>query len=76
MNFQFNKFLILVLFLLNLSCVGKQEKAFSFVQLCDTQLGFNTDNYENDVDVFKRAVSQINILNPDFVVICGDLVNN
>jgi 3',5'-cyclic AMP phosphodiesterase CpdA len=31
--------------------------------------------YEHDVQTFKAAVSQINALKPDFVVICGDLVN-
>jgi predicted phosphodiesterase len=67
---------VLVLF----SCkVKKQEsfsknkqKPFSFVQLCDTQLGLG--GYKNDIKSFKTAVKQINTLNPDFVVICGDLV--
>ncbi|GAB5555529.1 MAG: hypothetical protein Sapg2KO_51200 [Saprospiraceae bacterium] len=30
--------------------------------------------YEHDVSTFKQAVTQINELKPDFVVICGDLV--
>lgn len=46
---------------------------FTFVQLCDPQLGFG--GYEQDVESFKRAVKRINVLKPDFVVICGDLVN-
>jgi 3',5'-cyclic AMP phosphodiesterase CpdA len=49
-------------------------KPFTFVQLCDTQLGMG--GYEHDVNTFKQAVKQINQLNPDFVVICGDLVND
>ena len=44
------------------------------MQLCDTQLGFG--GYEHDIKSFKIAVKQINKLNPDFVVICGDLVHN
>lgn len=46
---------------------------FSFVQMCDTQLGMG--GYEHDVKSFTLAVEQINALKPDFVLICGDLVN-
>ena len=56
------------------SCGRKEEKIFSFVQLCDTQLG--RGGYEHDIETFKQAVVQINELNPDFVIICGDLVDN
>ncbi|MFW6114536.1 MAG: metallophosphoesterase [bacterium] len=49
-------------------------KPFTFVQLCDTQFGMG--GYEHDLKTFKQAVSQINGLNPDFVVICGDLVHD
>lgn len=48
------------------------REAFSFVQLCDPQLG--AGGYEHDVKTFQQAVDQINERNPDFVVICGDLV--
>ncbi len=48
-------------------------KPFTFVQICDTQLGMG--GYEHDVKSFKQAVKQINALKPDFVVICGDLVD-
>ena len=41
--------------------------------MCDTQLGMG--GYEHDVKTFELAVEQINALEPDFVVICGDLVN-
>ena len=58
------------------SCGGTvtDRDPFTFVQICDTQLGMG--GYEHDVDSFKQAVKQINALKPDFVVICGDLVNN
>lgn len=52
--------------------VGKEKQPFSFVQMCDTQLGMG--GYEHDVLTFKQAVKQINGLPVDFVVICGDLV--
>ena len=50
-----------------------ETESFTFIQVCDTQLGFS--DYENDKDSFRQAARQINELNPDFVVICGDLVN-
>lgn len=65
------KYILLVLLIFLMSCTEKQEP-FSFVQMCDTQLGFG--GYDHDIKSFKTAVNQINALNPDFVVICGDLV--
>ena len=47
-------------------------KAFTFIQMCDTQLGMG--GYEHDVKTFELAVEQINAMAPDFVLICGDLV--
>ncbi len=52
---------------------GRLQEAFSFVQMCDTQLGMG--GYEHDVVTFRQAVEQINAMAPDFVVICGDLVD-
>ena len=49
---------------------------FTFVQVSDTQLGFGASGYAQDVANFELAVEQINALGPDFVVICGDLVND
>ncbi|MCE4565525.1 metallophosphoesterase [Maribellus sp. CM-23] len=68
-------YLLLALFVLVVSCAEKKQQPFSFVQLCDTQLGFYPEGYQQDVEKFKQAVKQINELKPDFVVICGDLVN-
>lgn len=51
----------------------KRSTPFKFVQMTDTQLGFG--GYQHDVKTFVQAVNQINVLNPDFVFICGDLVN-
>jgi len=50
-----------------------EQKSFTFVQICDTQLGMGI--YDYDVNSFRQAVKQVNALKPDFVVICGDLVN-
>lgn len=48
-------------------------EAFTFIQMCDTQLG--AGGYDHDVKTFTMAVDQINRMKPDFVVICGDLIN-
>ena len=72
--FQINKYIIISLLIFLISCTERKQKHFSFVQLCDTQLG--TGGYEHSLNSFKMAVKKINTLNPDFVVICGDLVNN
>lgn len=45
-----------------------------FVQLCDTQLGMG--GYEADKIRFQLAVEAINALEVDWVVVCGDLVND
>jgi len=50
-------------------------EAFTFVQLSDPQLGWRA-GYENDVNSLKQAVTHINALEPDLVVVCGDMVNN
>ncbi|MCM4168444.1 3',5'-cyclic adenosine monophosphate phosphodiesterase CpdA [Arenibacter antarcticus] len=73
MILRLNKYPILIaLLVLFISCDKRGQKPFSFVQLCDTQLGMG--GYAHDIKTFKQAVIQINELNPDFVVICGDLV--
>ncbi len=63
----------MLLFLSFFSFTEKDAKPFTFVQMCDTKLGMG--GYEQDMKTFKQAVKQINILNPDFVIICGDLVD-
>ncbi len=69
-----NKYFIISLFIFLISCTEREQRPFSFVQLCDTLLG--TGGYDHSLNSFKMAVKQINKLNPDFVVICGDLVND
>ncbi len=69
-----NKCLVVALLVFSISCSEREEKPFSFVQVCDTQLGMG--GYEHDVKSFEMAVKSINELNPDFVIICGDLVHH
>ena len=74
MILRLNTLIIVVLLAFCFSCAEKEQQPFSFVQLCDTQLGMG--GYAHDIMTFKQAVVQINELNPDFAVICGDLVHN
>ena len=66
-------YVTVLLFAFIVSFTEKEQETFTFVQLCDTQLGHG--GYEHDIKSFEMAVEQINKLNPDFVVLCGDLVN-
>lgn len=69
----FQKYTLLIFVFFIISCTKKEQEPFTFVQLCDTQLGMG--GYEHDIKTFEQAVLQINEINPDFVIICGDLVN-
>ena len=60
---------------LALAAESSATEAFTFVQVCDPQLGWGF-GYDNDVNSLKQAVSHINGLKPDLVVFCGDLVDN
>ena len=68
-----NKYISILLLLICLSLDLQGKKPFTFVQICDTQFGMG--GYENDVKSFEQAVKQINALQPDLVLICGDLVD-
>lgn len=57
-----------------LAGTAERGESFTFVQVCDPQLGYK--DYEREAASFRRAVRQINRLGPDFVVICGDLVQD
>lgn len=71
-NLTYCFLLLLVIVVFFPAC--KPRKNFSFIQMCDPQLGMGV--YEKDVSRFKQAVKQINELDVDFVVICGDLVHH
>lgn len=60
--------------LLGRSSQAASPGAFSFVQLCDPQLGFT--DYAAELKRFEQAIQQINASDAEFVVICGDLVHH
>jgi 3',5'-cyclic AMP phosphodiesterase CpdA len=74
MMIKVNRNLVLLFLLFCISCDVGRPKPFSFVQLCDPQLGMG--GYGHDTAAFHQAVRQINELGCDFVVICGDLVHH
>lgn len=66
--------LTLVIAAIALISCNRGGENFTFVQLCDPQLGFG--GYSKDSAALVQAVDQINQLDPDFVVVCGDMVHN
>ncbi len=65
-------FVLLAVLSVSVGYCDAQEDTFTIVQMCDTQLGFG--GYTHDIETFKLAVKQINAMKPDFVIICGDLI--
>jgi 3',5'-cyclic AMP phosphodiesterase CpdA len=65
---------VLALWLAGCGSVLSQPQSFDLAQMCDPQIGFI--DYAAELARFRQAVQQINELKPDFVLICGDLVNN
>lgn len=56
----------------------KPESPWFFIQLTDPQFGMfdNNAGFEKETVLYEKAVTEINKLNPDFVVITGDFVND
>lgn len=53
-------------------------KSFKFVQISDPQVGFmdRSSDYSYSDNLFKQAVTAINRVKPEFVIITGDLVHD
>ena len=66
-------FLLCILFSLGISA----QTPFYFIQLTDPQFGMIDKNasFDKETALMEKAVKQINKLNPGFVVVTGDLVN-
>ena len=67
-------FCCILIFLCRPLPVAAGNEEFTFVQLCDPQLGMT--DYKENICSLEQTVKQVNILNPDFILICGDLVNS
>ncbi|MCK9501285.1 metallophosphoesterase [Lascolabacillus massiliensis] len=75
-KFSFH-FLIFIIGLYSFHSIA-QDKTVRIVQITDPQFGFFDENsgFEKETIQYSEAISQINKLKPDFVVITGDFVNN
>ena len=75
-------FVTLILLFLSTGILIAQKKGhnnpYFFIQITDPQFGMfeNNNGFEKETVLYKKAVKAVNRLNPDFVVITGDLVNN
>jgi len=58
------------------ACEEDKIPVLHLVQLCDPQLGFGLEGFEADVANLEKAVIRINKLNPDMVLITGDMIHN
>ncbi len=77
------KLLVTILFLSLIAVVNSAQKKnpsspFFFIQVTDPQFGMYDSNkgFTKETELYEKAVSEINKLKPDFVVITGDLVND
>lgn len=67
----------LLALILTTTAAVASDAPFFFVQIADTQFGFNNKNVDMVPEIanFKQAVADINRLKPAFVLISGDMVN-
>jgi len=65
------------LLLLSVTAVGQTE-AFYFIQFTDPQFGMIEGNkgFSEETKLMEKAVNAINRLNPQFVVVTGDMVHD
>jgi 3',5'-cyclic AMP phosphodiesterase CpdA len=72
--------LFLVLLLAGSAAAQKKNQVnpWFFIQLSDVQFGMfdNNAGFAKETALYEKAVAEINRLNPDFVVITGDFVND
>ncbi len=82
MNRIIRKLGIVLLILSTISNIGNSQKKgssapFFIIQVTDPQFGmYEADKgFSKETELYEKAVDAINKLNPDFVVLTGDLVN-
>lgn len=56
---------------------GGPERPFFFVQMADTQLGLASKHgsWEDELELCRRAVEEVNRLRPAFAIVCGDMID-
>lgn len=58
-------------------CTTQDDKGILIIQMTDPQLNFfgDQESLERDIETFTKAIEAANRLEPDFVMVTGDLVN-
>ncbi|NLM23602.1 MAG: hypothetical protein GX210_05915, partial [Firmicutes bacterium] len=55
--------------------IKEYKEDFNYVVMADVHVGFEIHSPGRDsVAEFKKAIEEINLLNPEFVLLCGDIV--
>lgn len=79
-NRRLMKVAIYLMMFLIIFCNASRDikKSFFFIQITDPQFGFISNNkgINEETILYEKAVSKINLMEPAFVVITGDLVND
>jgi 3',5'-cyclic AMP phosphodiesterase CpdA len=79
-NRRLMKVAVYLIMILIISCTASRDikKSFFFIQITDPQFGFISNNkgINEETILYEKAVSKINLMEPAFVVITGDLVND
>lgn len=77
---SFIKTIACLMLIIVLSCTVSRDlnRSFSFIQITDPQFGFISSNkgISEESILYEKAVEKINSMQPAFVVITGDLVND
>lgn len=76
--------LFLIILITVLSCQDllsdnpETDQPFFFIQMTDIQFGMHDENkgFAPETELYMKAISEINRLKPDFVVITGDFVHD
>jgi len=66
---------LLFLIFTTMTALSTDNGVLRIAHLCDPQIGFPRENLYLDLDEFKAEIENVNRLNPDLVVIAGDMVN-
>jgi len=79
-NRRLMKVAIYLMMILIFSCSVSRDinRSFFFIQITDPQFGFisNNNGINEETILYEKAVAKINLMEPAFVVITGDLVND
>ena len=79
-NRRLMKIPIYLMMVLVISCSVSRDnnRSFFFIQVTDPQFGFISNNkgINEETILYEKAVAKINLMDPAFVVITGDLVND